>query len=165
MTEELAVLRVSAVRRVVGLGVMVLLAGLLLSVALVRPPDAPLWRGFLLVLGGAVLALGEAMRRATAHPLRLTRAGLFDDTGRELARIDDIEGIERGMFALKPSNGFTLKLTRAGGRAWAPGVWWRFGRRLGVGGVTSAAQAKAMAEILTALLLERSQGGQGDEGA
>lgn len=158
MAEELAVLRVSAVRRVVGLGVIATLAGLLLWVALVRPPADPLWRGFLLVLGGVTLVLGEAMRRATARPLRLTRAGIFDSEGRELARIDEIAGIERGMFAMKPSNGFTLKLTVAGGRAWAPGVWWRLGRRVGVGGVTSAAQARAMAEILAAVLAERMAG-------
>lgn len=156
MPEELAVLRVSALRRLVGLGAIVTLAGLLLSVAVLQPPAAPLWRGFLLVLGVGVLVLGEAMRRATLRPLRLTSEGLFDSAGRELARIDEIAGIDRGMFALKPSNGFTLKLAAPRPRAWAPGVWWRLGRRVGVGGVTSAAQARAMAEILTALLAERA---------
>ncbi|WP_243644986.1 hypothetical protein [Rhodovulum euryhalinum] len=152
-------------RRAVGLGAMLMLAGLMLSVALFRPPADPLWRGFLLALGAGVLVLGEAMRRATGRPLRLTREGLFDSDGRELARIDEIAGIDRGMFALKPSNGFTLRLNVPKPRAWAPGVWWRIGRRIGVGGVTSAAQAKAMAEILTLVMAERREAGEGGGGA
>ncbi|MBL3569240.1 hypothetical protein DSD19_19835 [Rhodovulum sp. BSW8] len=156
MTEELATLRVSAVRRVIGLGVLLALAGLLLQIALVHPPAGIGYRAFLLAMGAGALALAEAMRRATARRLVLTREGLFDDRGRELARIERISGLDRGMLAFKPSNGFSLSLTEALPRAWAPGVWWRFGRRVGVGGVTSAGEAKAMAEILTALLQEKA---------
>ncbi|TCM88086.1 hypothetical protein [Rhodovulum steppense] len=157
MSDELAVLRVSAPRRIFAIGVMVILAGLLLSVASVRPPDDALWRGFLAVLGGAILALGEAMRRATARSLRLTRDGLFDSTGRELARMDEITRVERGAFALKPSNGFTVLLAAGRPPVWVPGVWWRIGRRIGVGGVTSAIEARAMADILAAALVERDR--------
>ncbi|PTW51301.1 hypothetical protein [Rhodovulum kholense] len=156
MTEELATLRVSALRRVIGLGVLLALAGLLLQIALVHPPAAIGYRAFLLAMGAGALALAEAMRRATARRLVLTREGLFDDRGRELARIERISGLDRGMLAFKPSNGFSLSLTEPLPRAWAPGVWWRFGRRVGVGGVTSAGEAKAMAEILTALLQEKA---------
>ncbi|RAP40957.1 hypothetical protein BYZ73_12200 [Rhodovulum viride] len=156
MTEELATLRVSALRRVIGLGVLLALAGLLLQIALVHPPAAIGYRAFLLAMGAGALALAEAMRRATARRLVLAREGLFDDRGRELARIERISGLDRGMLAFKPSNGFSLSLTEPLPRAWAPGVWWRFGRRVGVGGVTSAGEAKAMAEILTALLQEQA---------
>jgi hypothetical protein len=155
LSEDLAILRVSAPRRVFGLAVMLALGGLVLFIAVTNPPADLPWRLFLLGLGLAALILAEAMRRATGRALHLTREGLFDSAGRELARIDNIEGIERGAFAIKPSNGFRLRLVAPAPRAWAPGVWWRVGRHLGVGGVTSAAQGKAMAEILTALLAER----------
>lgn len=152
MSDDLAILRVSALRRWAGLVVVFGLGALLLYVAMARPPAALGWRVFLLGLGVITLMLGEGMRRATALSLHLSAEALTDSAGRVLARIDEIRGIERGMFALKPSNGFTIKLKAPGPRAWAPGVWWRLGRRLGVGGVTSAAEAKAMAEVLTALL-------------
>lgn len=164
MSEVLAMLRVSPVRRVLGLAVMGLLAGLLLYIALVRPPVAPGWRAFLLALGGGTLLLAEAMRRATGRTLLLTRAGLFDGDGREIARIDRIAGVERGAFAFKPSNGFTLRLSEPGPRAWAPGVWWRLGRRVGVGGVTSAGEARAIADLLAAMLAGEDPDGFGPDG-
>jgi hypothetical protein len=37
-------------------------------------------------------------------------------------------------------------------RLWAPGLYWRNGTFLGIGGVLSAGETKAMAEILTALV-------------
>ena len=74
-----------------------------------------------------------------------------------VAAWDDIARVERGAFALRPSNGFLLHLHAPGPRAWAPGLWWRLGRRLGVGGVTAAGQSKGMAEILTAMLVERDR--------
>ncbi|ARC89582.1 hypothetical protein [Rhodovulum sp. MB263] len=157
MSDELATLRVSQIRRVIGLGVLVALAGLLIQIGMVHPPEGIGYRVLLLGMGAGALALAELMRRATARRLILTGAGLFDDTGREIARIERITGLDRGMLAFKPSNGFSLSLTEPLPRAWAPGVWWRFGRRVGVGGVTSAGEAKAMAEILTALLQSRSE--------
>ena len=135
---------------------MVALGALVLYIAAANPPAQPLWQLFLVGLGAAVLILAEAMRRASGRALHLTRAGLFDSEGREVARLGQIAEVERGTFAIKPSNGFTVKLTSPAPRAWAPGVWWRLGRRVGVGGVTSPVQAKAMAEILTALLAERA---------
>jgi hypothetical protein len=64
--------------------------------------------------------------------------------------------VERGAFAFKPSNGFLVRLDKPLGRGWAPGLWWRLGRLLGVGGVTSASQSKAMAEILSLELARRA---------
>jgi hypothetical protein len=45
-----------------------------------------------------------------------------------------------------------LRLSDKAPRAWYPGLWWRMGRRVGIGGVTSAAQTKAMAEIIAAMI-------------
>ncbi|MBK1635731.1 hypothetical protein [Rhodovulum adriaticum] len=155
MSDTMASLRISTARRVFGLLTLGLLAVLLLYVATISPPAALGWRVFLLGLGLSVLVLTEAMRRATARGLILTREGLFDTEGQRLAAMDDVTGLSRGLFAMKPSNGFTLYLTRPGRAAWAPGVWWRLGRRLGVGGVTSAAETRMMADMIAAMLAER----------
>lgn len=154
MTEPLATLSASFPRRLFGVGTLLCLGGALIYIALAQPPALG-WQLFLLVMGGAALWLADRMRRATQTGLVLTEEGLFDSTGRSLAPLDEITGIERGMFAMKPSNGFTLRLKTSQPAGWAPGLWWRFGRRLGVGGVTSAPQAKTLAEILTAMIAER----------
>jgi len=128
-----------------------------ICVALLRPPSNPGWIVFLLALGLGALWLTDRMRKATSHRLELTREALRSSTGEVLVNVADVEAIERGAFAFKPSNGFTLVLknnAQTGPKRWEPGLWWRLGRRVGVGGVTPGHQAKAMAEILSALMQE-----------
>jgi len=158
MSEVLATVSASLPRRAFGIGVLLALGGVVLYVGLMRQHSSPGWQVFLLVFGVLVLWLADRMRRATAMTLRLTPDGIYDSDGRELARMDQIVGVDRGAFAIKPSNGFVLRLTERPGRAWAPGLWWRIGRSVGVGGVTSANQTKFMAEMLSAMLAERESG-------
>ena len=155
----------SPVRRALGVGMLVALGAALMAVALARPPEALGWRLFLLAAGVGALWLSRAMWRASARGLVLSEAGLREEgEGRWLAPISpaapaapgeaaaSIVGVERGAFALKPSNGFLLRLAAPGPRAWAPGVWWRLGRRVGVGGVLRAAETRAAAEAIDVLL-------------
>lgn len=151
----LARIEVSALLRWIGLGALLAVGGLLVWMALAGPDIAALWRVLLLALAGLALALGARMHGATAVGLELTPEVLRDGTGLVLARVDEIEAVERGAFAFKPSKGFLLRLKAKKPRAWMPGLWWRWGRRLGVGGVTPGHQTKAMAEAIQMLLQER----------
>ncbi len=153
--EILVTVRVSAMRRWLGVGLLLGLGGLVIYVALARPP-ALQWQVFLLVVGAVSLWIAERMRRATAHGLELTRSELRASDGTRIAEIGEIEALDRGVFAFKPSNGVLIRTRVPGGRAWQPGVWWRLGRRIGIGGVTAPAQTKAMSEVLAALLAERA---------
>lgn len=134
-----------------GLGLM------LIIVAVAEPPSNPAWLAFLLLVGAGALWLADAMRRATALSVQLTRNGIRCSDGEEIAAIDDIETLDRGIFAFKPSNGFLMKLSTKGPSRWRPGLWWRVGTRVGIGGVTAASQAKAMAEVIAALKYEQSR--------
>lgn len=151
----LATVRVSALRRWLGIGVLLIFGGMVIYVALATPPE-PQWQVFLLLIGAGALWLADRMRRATEHRLELTRTELRSSDGTRLAAIDEIETLDRGTFAFKPSNGFVIHTRAAGARTWRPGLWWRLGRRVGVGGVTAASQTKAMSEILSAVLAERA---------
>lgn len=153
--EVLAVVRASAARRGLGLAMLGLLGLLLIYVALMRAPAAPGWQALLLLAGLFALWAAERMRRATALAVELTPAGLRSSDGEVIAAMDQIEAVDRGMFAFKPSNGFLLRLRAPAPVRWQPGLWWRLGRRVGVGGVTPAAQAKVMADLLAAHLAER----------
>ncbi|MBL4559156.1 MAG: hypothetical protein JKP98_25190 [Rhodobacteraceae bacterium] len=62
--------------------------------------------------------------------------------------IAEIERVDRGALAFKPSGGFVLHLAAPGTAGWAPGLWWRVGRRLGVGGATNPMEGRAMADII-----------------
>ena len=104
------------------------------------------------MIGGGSIWLAEQMRKATAGRLELTRSGLREQSGLEVVHLDNIKAVERGMFAFKPSNGFLIRTHKpVGGRAWRPGLWWRMGRRIGVGGITSAGQAKFMADMMAVM--------------
>ncbi len=154
--EVIAVIEASATRRVLAVAMLLCLGGLLIYVALTTPADL-VWRAFLLFVGGISLWLAERMNAATKQRLELTDTELRDSSGVQLVRIDEIASVSRGMMALKPSNGFTLVLHQKKGPArWRPGLWWRLGSRVGIGGVTSGSQTKPTAQIIEAMLLERA---------
>lgn len=153
--EILATLDATGPRRFVGLGMLLFLGGLLLYVAFARPPAHLGWQALLIGFGLFSLWLAHRMQTATTRKLLLTEDALIDSEGTVLARIDEIEAVERGMFAMKPSNGFMLKLKNPAPREWHPGLWWRLGRRLAVGGVTPGRQARPMADMISVMLTQR----------
>lgn len=156
--EIIATVMPSAIRRLAGLLILAVLGGLLVYVAMATPPASMLFRVLLLGLGGVVLWLAEKMRRATKIGVVLTQDALQTTDGQVLVRVDDMLGVVRGSFSLKPSNGFSVLTRERQTRGWAPGIWWRFGKRVGIGGVTAASQAKFMSEVLAAMLTERGIG-------
>ena len=150
MTDEaLAVITPSLFRRGMAVGLLGALGVVLVYLALGGEEAGFGLRALFLALGTGALVLAERVWRTTAASLVLTEAGLFEDNGRLLCTSEDMAAIERGAFAFKPSNGFAIKLARPGSRAWAPGLWWRMGRRLGVGGGVSKSEAKAMADLIS----------------
>ncbi|WP_299952834.1 hypothetical protein [uncultured Roseobacter sp.] len=153
-TDVLATIKASAGRRFLGIGLLSVLGVLVIYVAIASPPSFG-WQIFLVALGITALLVADAMRRSTAHVLELTRTELRDSGGVVIADVAEITGIDRGAFAFKPSNGFLLRLKNTGPRNWRPGLWWRVGRRVGVGGMTPGRQTKYMAEIIAVMLAER----------
>ncbi|PUB18777.1 hypothetical protein [Yoonia sediminilitoris] len=145
----------STTRRLLGYSVLLFLGALLVYLPLSQPSSV-LWTIFMVGLGALVFWLAERMRAGTRVALELTETELRESTGRVLARLDEIASVDRGAFSHKPSNGFTLILKSKKPRAWAPGLWWRLGRRVGVGGVTSAGEAKFMAEQISLRIASES---------
>lgn len=154
--EVLAHVQASVVRRWVGVAMLACVGIALIYVAVTAPPVFG-WQVFLIVFGGLIIGFAEKVRRVTEHGLELTETELRDTQGTVLALITDIEGLDRGFFAFKPSNGFLIRTKTPGTRAWRPGMWWRFGRRIGIGGVMPASQTKMMAEALAFTIARRDQ--------
>ena len=157
ITDETVLAKVvpSAPRRIVATAMLGLLAVLLVYLAAVAPSGTFVWTFFQLFLGLAAAWLAWRLWTASGRTLLLTSSTLRDSSGDVLCDVRSIQRVERGAFAFKPSNGFLLTLSDPGPRAWNPGLWWRIGRRIGVGGVTSAAHAKAMSEVISAMIQER----------
>jgi hypothetical protein len=153
--EVLATISASAPRRWLAVACLLGLAFLLIYIAFARPPALG-WQVFLVVLGGGALWVAERMRQVTRRTIELTETELRDTSGAVLARVEEIEGIDRGFFAFKPSNGFLIRTKAPSGpRVWNPGLWWRLGRQIGVGGVTPGSQTKIVSDILQGLIATR----------
>lgn len=106
---------------------------------------------FFLIGGTLALWVADRLRQAGREKIILTNKYLKTQSGRILTPVDNVRSVERGAFAFKPPNGFLVRLKTPVAKGWAPGLWWQRGRVIGVGGVVSAGQARAMAEALTAL--------------
>lgn len=152
--EAIMIVHPASARRFIALGVLGIL-GLLLIYLGFSAQGQFIGRVFLVLVGGICVWATSRMYAATSNSLILTSEGLSESSGEILARMEDIDKVERGTFAFKPSNGFLVFLKTPSQRAWRPGLWWRFGKRIGIGGVTNVGQNKAMAELLQAELRKR----------
>ncbi|MEL6169285.1 MAG: hypothetical protein AAFR35_11375 [Pseudomonadota bacterium] len=133
-------------RRWFGIAVLGALAVLLLYLALIG--DGVVGRMALALAGAGSAWAAVRLHAATSVSLVLTQDALTDTEGTTLCRIEDIRKVDRGGLAFKPSNGFLLHVRNPGPRRWLPGLWWRVGRFIGVGGVTPAGATRFMAEMI-----------------
>ena len=140
-------LRATAPRRVIGVTAMTGLGGLMLYVGWATP-TAIGWTVLLTALGLIALWGAQVMWQATSHALILTDDALVDSDGTVVAALDNIAKVDRSPFAMKPSNGFLLILKEPAPRVWRPGLWWRWGRRVAIGGVTAGGHSKPMADMI-----------------
>lgn len=112
----------------------------------------------LLAVVGVGATLGAVtLWRATDVTLTLNDEGLTDSRGRVLARMDEIVAVERGALSLAPTGGFVLRLVAPGPACWVPGVWWRIGTRVGIGGTTPRLMTREMALLIEAMLAVRGR--------
>ncbi len=155
--EILATVQASTPRRAFGVAVLAMLGLLLISLVFGQPSLNLGWQIFLLLLGAGAFWMAIGMWRATDGAIFLTKERLFTSGGTLIADVADIAAVDRGTFAFKPSHGFMLRLKAQSPRRWQPGLWWCLGRRVGIGGVTHAAQAKVMADTLSAMIAMRGR--------
>ena len=149
---EIARLTINTPRYWIALFAMALLAAFLLWTAIT---SASLLSVLLGALGILMAYIGIRTALSGQHSLVLTTDGLADTRGRIVAPVELIEKVDRGMFSIRPSNGFAVRLKEPAPRAWHPGLWWRLGTHVGIGGLTPAGQGRAMADLLAAMIQDR----------
>ncbi len=142
----------STPRRVFMMATLAALGLLFLLLSASSAPMALIWRVVFIGLGAGILTFLPFAWRATGRTIILHEGQISDSSGVVLCDLAQIDVVERGAFAFKPSNGFLIRLKAPGPRGWAPGIWWRLGRKLGIGGVLPASQAKYMADMLALTL-------------
>jgi hypothetical protein len=155
MSEIIARLQIAPFRRWAG-GIVLALIGVgLIYSGLVYPPSTLLGRLAIFLLGSLVLLQAYWNLQVRSGSLILKEDGLWVEDGPQLAALDNIETVQVSAFSIKPSNGFAVVLRSPVRFKWVPGLYWCVGRRIGVGGATHPSQAKAMAELLSRLIMDR----------
>lgn len=155
MSEILARLQIAPVRRWVGVIILALIGVGLIYSGLVYPPAALLGRLAIFLLGFLMILQAYWNLQVRSGALVLKEDGLWVENGPQLAALDNIETVQVSAFSIKPSNGFAVVLRSPARLKWVPGLYWCVGRRIGVGGATHPSQAKAMAELLSTLIMDR----------
>lgn len=156
--EVLARITPKPARRIIAAGMTGGLGVILIYIAATFPPVDLLWLAFLVAMGALCLFWAVRLWRASAVALELTRTEMREAGGRRLFAVADVDRVDNSPFAFKPAAGFLVHLTRAGSTVYAPGLWWRAGRRVAIGGVTARAEGKAMVELLNVMLADREGG-------
>lgn len=135
-------------RRLLGVGLLLVVGFLLIvtgmaSIQVTNPYS-------LIQIGVSLAVFWSAWRvyRATSSHIVLKGGCIISSDGTLIARVDKITRVDRSLFAFKPTNGLLLLLDEPMASAWQPGLWWRIGRRVGIGGCTPRSQAKQLAEVL-----------------
>ena len=151
----LARLDPSPFRRVLGIAILLAMAGFLIWITFRLPGELMVQRVGTLLFAALLFVNAYVTWRATKVGIVLTESGLRDGTGRVLAEVANIREVARGALSMRPSQGFTVVLRSGMTVAWVPGLWWRVGKRVGIGGLTPPGPAKLMAEAISALLAAR----------
>lgn len=156
MSEIIARLQIASGRRWAGVIVLGLIGAGLIYSGLAHPPASVLGRLAIFLLGILLILQAYWNLRVKSGALILREDGLWVEGGPQLAPLDNIETVQVSAFSIKPSNGFAVVLKNPVPFKWVPGLYWCVGRRIGVGGATNPSQGKAMAELLSTLIIERS---------
>ena len=109
----------------------------------------------LFVTAALEILVAVSMAQAKGSFVILTAEGFYDETGELLCPMSEVVSVDSGIFALKPSKGFVVRLRSRAPRGWSPGLWWRLGRRFAVGGATPGRDGKDMAELLIQMIARR----------
>lgn len=131
---------------------------LMIWITFTATPENVVLRVLIPVIGLLFIWQAQWNLRVSKTRLYLTRQGLFDGQENMVCPLYNMAEVDRGVFAFKPSNGFLVRLHEPEPKGWAPGLYWRLGRRLGVGGATNPRQNKAMAQAIEMLMMERTLG-------
>ncbi|NNK78808.1 MAG: hypothetical protein HKP40_08875 [Litoreibacter sp.] len=155
MSEVIAEVAPSAVRRFISAGVLAGLGVMFIYLAASRPPPGLHWIAIMVGCGLVLIYGGHKLWHSTDRAIELTEDELRMSDGTVLCKVEDVAKIDRSFFAFKPSNGFLVTTKVSYPRAWVPGLWWRMGKRIGVGGVTPGAGCKVMSDRLVVIIAER----------
>ena len=94
------------------------------------------------------------LKRYSKIGFLINQSGLFNIDGSVICEIDDIERIDVSPYTFKSANGFIVILKTKSSFKSIPGLYWRLGKRLSIGGLVSKNESKFLSQTLLSFFEE-----------
>ena len=94
------------------------------------------------------------LKRYSKIGFLINQSGLFNIDGSVICKIDDIERIDVSPYTFKSANGFIVILKTKSSFKSIPGLYWRLGKRLSIGGLVSKNESKFLSQTLLSFFEE-----------
>ena len=82
----------------------------------------------------------------------LNQEGIFNLDNTIICRIEDIETIDTSPYTFRSANGFIVFLRERSTFKIVPGLYWRLGNRISIGGLVSKAESKFLSTTMLNLM-------------
>ena len=135
-------------RRVLGVGLLFCIAVIFFYFAIYELRMSGIFAYVNLTIGSVQFWAAYKVYVATNESLVFNDGKITSTDGTLVADVENIAKIDRSMFAFKPTNGLLIILRKPMPASWRPGLWWRCGRFVGIGGCTPKHHGKQFAEEL-----------------
>ena len=107
---------------------------------------------FFSILGSAIVYLAFRLANKTKRGIIFNKTGLYELDGVLICSLDEINEVDTSPYTFKPANGFIIKLKNSTKFGWSPGLWWKYNKRMTVGGMISKQESVIASQLLKDLL-------------
>ena len=104
-----------------------------------------------------VLWFRRFLKRFSKVGFLINQSGLFNLDGSIICEIGDIEKIDVSPYTFKSANGFIVILKTKTSFKSIPGLYWRLGKRLSIGGLVSKTESKFLSQALLRFYEEKEK--------
>ena len=107
---------------------------------------------FFTILGSAIVYLAFRFANKAKRGIIFNKHGLYELDGKLICLLEEIKEVDTSPYTFKPANGFIIKLRETTNFGWSPGLWWKYNKRMTIGGMISKQESVLASQILKSFL-------------
>ncbi|MEE2775026.1 MAG: hypothetical protein VYE27_08945 [Pseudomonadota bacterium] len=102
---------------------------------------------FFFCIGLTIILISYRIYQNRDKGFIITPCGIFEKNGRLICNFNEIDKIDTSPFSFKATNGFVVKLKNKTTFDFSVGLWWKYNRRLSIGGMISKNESKYLSIV------------------
>lgn len=107
---------------------------------------------FFTTLGSLIVYLAFRFASKPKRGIIFNKCGLYELNGELICPLEEIKEVDTSPYTFKPANGFIIRLKKPTKFDWSPGLWWRYNKRMTIGGMISKQESVIASQLLKRLL-------------